>query len=129
MVTGANQGLGYQTSLELAKRGATLYMVCRNKQRGQQAAEAVIQQTGNHDVHLKARSGKEGWARGVAGAEACLPCHGSRVWQSHHPAWAQGLHIAQGGMSSLHAARCPRTPFLAAGVRRLVAERCQGAGR
>jgi len=24
---GANQGLGYQTSLELAKRGATLYMV------------------------------------------------------------------------------------------------------
>ena len=29
MVTGANQGLGYQTSLELAKRGATLYMVGR----------------------------------------------------------------------------------------------------
>lgn len=24
---GANQGLGYQTSLELARRGATLYMV------------------------------------------------------------------------------------------------------
>lgn len=29
MVTGANQGLGFQTSLELARRGATLYMVCR----------------------------------------------------------------------------------------------------
>ena len=27
MVTGANQGLGYETSLELARRGAVLYMV------------------------------------------------------------------------------------------------------
>lgn len=27
LCAGANQGLGYQTSLELARRGATLYMV------------------------------------------------------------------------------------------------------
>lgn len=53
MVTGANQGLGYQTSLELAKRGATLYMVCRNPERGREAVERVRQDSGNPDVHLK----------------------------------------------------------------------------
>jgi dehydrogenase/reductase SDR family protein 12 len=53
-VTGANQGLGYQTSLELARRGATLFMVCRNEERGRAAVEAVRKDTGNPDVHLKA---------------------------------------------------------------------------
>lgn len=53
MVTGANQGLGFQTSLELARRGATLYMVCRNEQRGREAVEKVIADSGNQDVHLK----------------------------------------------------------------------------
>ncbi|KAI7842490.1 hypothetical protein COHA_003844 [Chlorella ohadii] len=57
MVTGANQGLGYQTSLELAKRGATLYMVCRNEERGREAVERVRRDSGNSDVHLKARTG------------------------------------------------------------------------
>ncbi|KAL4855323.1 Dehydrogenase/reductase SDR family member 12 [Chlorella vulgaris] len=50
MVTGANQGLGYQTSLELARRGATLFMVCRNEERGREAVEAVRKDTGNPDV-------------------------------------------------------------------------------
>mmetsp|Transcript_4882 Transcript_4882/g.10484 ORF Transcript_4882/g.10484 Transcript_4882/m.10484 type:complete len:328 (-) Transcript_4882:437-1420(-) len=53
MVTGANQGLGYKTSEELARRGAKLVMVCRNQERGQQAVEAIRAATGNQDVHLK----------------------------------------------------------------------------
>lgn len=53
MVTGANQGLGYQTSLELARRGATLFMVCRNEQRGREAVEQVRADSGNSDVHLQ----------------------------------------------------------------------------
>jgi dehydrogenase/reductase SDR family protein 12 len=53
LITGANQGLGYQTSLELARRGAKVYMVCRNKERGEQAADAIVKETGNKDVHLK----------------------------------------------------------------------------
>mmetsp|Transcript_9877 Transcript_9877/g.24673 ORF Transcript_9877/g.24673 Transcript_9877/m.24673 type:complete len:325 (-) Transcript_9877:380-1354(-) len=53
LVTGANQGLGLQTSEELAARGAHLYMVCRNAQRGQEAVEAVKAKTGNQNVHLK----------------------------------------------------------------------------
>ncbi|GLC47740.1 hypothetical protein PLESTB_000020700 [Pleodorina starrii] len=53
MVTGANQGLGYETSQELARRGATLYMVCRNPQRGEEAVKRVREATGNQNVHLQ----------------------------------------------------------------------------
>lgn len=53
MVTGANQGLGFHTAQELAKRGATLHMVCRNPERGQEAVQRVIASSGNSDVHLQ----------------------------------------------------------------------------
>lgn len=63
LVTGANQGLGYQTSLELAKRGATLYMVCRSKDRGEQAISTIQQETGNTNVHLKVPPGAQVFVR------------------------------------------------------------------
>ncbi|KAG2424345.1 hypothetical protein HXX76_014554 [Chlamydomonas incerta] len=53
MVTGANQGLGFVTAQELAARGATTYMVCRNPARGQEAVDRVRAATGNKDVHLQ----------------------------------------------------------------------------
>lgn len=53
MVTGANQGIGFQTAQELAKRGCTLHMVCRNESRGQEAVKKVVEATGNSDVHLQ----------------------------------------------------------------------------
>ena len=34
IVTGANAGLGKATCLRLAELGATIYMLCRNQQRG-----------------------------------------------------------------------------------------------
>jgi dehydrogenase/reductase SDR family protein 12 len=52
IVTGANAGLGFETSKALAARGATLYMLCRNQQRGQEAADKVKQASGNSNVHL-----------------------------------------------------------------------------
>ena len=52
-VTGANAGLGLCLSHQLAKRGATLYMLCRNEERGAAAVQEVKQATGNQDVHLK----------------------------------------------------------------------------
>lgn len=52
-VTGANQGIGFQVSLDLASRGATLYMVCRSEARGAAAVAAVRDATGNANVHLK----------------------------------------------------------------------------
>src|SRR5260221_7091682 len=52
MVTGANAGMGRQISLELAKAGATVVMVCRNRERGEEAAAEIRSLSGNQTVEL-----------------------------------------------------------------------------
>lgn len=50
LVTGANSGIGYETSLALAELGAEVLLLCRNAERGEAAAERVRQATGNARV-------------------------------------------------------------------------------
>lgn len=52
MVTGANAGIGRVTALGLAKMGATVVMVCRNRERGEEALDYVTGETGNDSVCL-----------------------------------------------------------------------------
>lgn len=52
MVTGANSGIGKVTALEVAKRGATVHMVCRSKERGESAQKEIIEQSKNQNVFL-----------------------------------------------------------------------------
>jgi len=52
MVTGANSGMGKEISLGLARLGATIVMVSRDRQRGESARSDVQQQTGNGAVDL-----------------------------------------------------------------------------
>ena len=52
MVTGANSGIGKSVSLELAKRGATVHMVCRDKARGEAAQKETLDVSSNKEVHL-----------------------------------------------------------------------------
>ena len=47
MVTGANAGMGKEISLALARMGATLAMVCRDKERGEAARTEVVAASGN----------------------------------------------------------------------------------
>src|SRR5215831_12858434 len=47
MVTGANAGMGRQVSLELARSGATVVMVCRSPEKGEEARSAVQSVSGN----------------------------------------------------------------------------------
>lgn len=52
MITGANSGIGKATAMELAKMGATIVMICRNKERGEGAQKEFIESTGNRKVDL-----------------------------------------------------------------------------
>ncbi|KAF8106684.1 hypothetical protein N665_0135s0029 [Sinapis alba] len=53
VVTGANSGIGYAAAEGLASRGATVYMVCRSKERGQEALSKIQNSTGNQNVYLE----------------------------------------------------------------------------
>lgn len=53
VVTGANSGIGFATARALAALGAEVVVVCRNQQRGEAAARAIRDATGNPAVSLE----------------------------------------------------------------------------
>jgi NAD(P)-dependent dehydrogenase (short-subunit alcohol dehydrogenase family) len=52
MITGANSGIGKATALGLAKMGANVVMVCRNRDRGKAAQAEIMDASGNQSVDL-----------------------------------------------------------------------------
>lgn len=52
VVTGANSGIGKETAAGLAKQGAQVVMICRDRQRGEAAQAEIIQESGNEQVDL-----------------------------------------------------------------------------
>lgn len=52
VVTGASSGIGRITALELARRGATLGLVCRDRGRGEETVADIVGKTGNRAVAL-----------------------------------------------------------------------------
>jgi NAD(P)-dependent dehydrogenase (short-subunit alcohol dehydrogenase family) len=45
IVTGANSGIGFETAAALAEHGAVVVLACRNRSRGQQAAQQIAART------------------------------------------------------------------------------------
>ena len=52
VVTGANSGIGKAASIQLAKLGAHVVMMCRNKERGEQALRDVRSDSDSDKVEL-----------------------------------------------------------------------------
>ena len=52
LVTGANSGIGKVTARALAAGGATVIMVCRNRDKGQAARDEIVRKTRNERVDL-----------------------------------------------------------------------------
>ncbi|KAN0024650.1 hypothetical protein ACTFIV_009059 [Dictyostelium citrinum] len=52
IVTGGNNGLGFQTSLELAKLGGNVHILCRNQEKGEQAINEIKDKTKSDKVHF-----------------------------------------------------------------------------
>eukprot|EP00246_Nothoceros_aenigmaticus_P007631 TRINITY_DN2158_c0_g1_i1.p1 TRINITY_DN2158_c0_g1~~TRINITY_DN2158_c0_g1_i1.p1 ORF type:complete len:326 (-),score=53.29 TRINITY_DN2158_c0_g1_i1:232-1209(-) len=53
LVTGGNSGIGLATAKALAARGATVCLVCRSRERGEQALSDLKASAGNNNVHLE----------------------------------------------------------------------------
>ncbi|CAN0082868.1 unnamed protein product [Lampetra fluviatilis] len=52
MVTGANSGIGKAAALHMAKRGGAVHLVCRNRERAEQAREDIVKESGNQSVFV-----------------------------------------------------------------------------
>lgn len=52
VITGASSGLGYETALALAGKGATVALLCRSPERGEQARAQIAAATANEDLHV-----------------------------------------------------------------------------
>jgi NAD(P)-dependent dehydrogenase (short-subunit alcohol dehydrogenase family) len=52
MITGANSGIGKATAIGLAKRGASLVLVCRDQTRAENAIAEIKEKTGNESINL-----------------------------------------------------------------------------
>lgn len=53
MVTGASSGIGRVTAYELAKAGAAVILVCRDRARGEAAVREIAEASGNDAVELR----------------------------------------------------------------------------
>ncbi|XP_011196517.2 retinol dehydrogenase 13 isoform X1 [Zeugodacus cucurbitae] len=53
IVTGANTGIGKETVRELANRGATIYMACRDMQKCEEARDELVLESSNKHIYCR----------------------------------------------------------------------------
>ena len=53
IITGANTGIGYETALDLVKRGARVILACRDLKKADTAADKIRLETGSKNVFVE----------------------------------------------------------------------------
>ena len=53
IITGANTGIGYETALDLVKRGARVILACRDLRKADAAADKIRLETGSKNVFVE----------------------------------------------------------------------------
>lgn len=53
IITGSNTGIGYETALDFARRGAKVILACRDTKKAEKAAKQIIDITGNKNVEIE----------------------------------------------------------------------------
>jgi len=94
VITGSKSGIGFETALALARKGAALILPARTRAKADDAAARILEQVPNAQLHpeildLAARHDAGGSANAICGG--C--CEGSS-WRLLWPGWhcgAQGL--------------------------------------
>uniref|UniRef100_A0A9J7YY80 Dehydrogenase/reductase 12-like a n=1 Tax=Cyprinus carpio carpio TaxID=630221 RepID=A0A9J7YY80_CYPCA len=52
MITGANSGIGKATAMAIAKKAGTIHMVCRNKDKAEEARAEIVKESGNKEIYV-----------------------------------------------------------------------------
>ncbi|XP_057374716.1 retinol dehydrogenase 11-like [Daphnia carinata] len=53
IITGANTGIGKETAIDLAKRGARVILACRDIRKADAAKDDIVRESGNNDVIVR----------------------------------------------------------------------------
>lgn len=52
LITGANTGMGYATTVALAKQNMRVVMLCRSRERGEEARKKAVSESGSQTIAL-----------------------------------------------------------------------------
>ncbi len=52
LITGANAGIGFETAKAIAAQGTQVWMISRNREKGEAARQVLQQQTGNKEIYV-----------------------------------------------------------------------------